>query len=304
MLTANGLKEIGYELIDVISEYFKGNKSDSVDNSECYEQINLKNGFFIQSTKWRRGAMPFYIVTFNPKGHYIFELDLSMIIENSEDNYSWNLKNPSNTVNRNVCQNMFGNIVKFNPDYIKAVMDQKKSINSGINTPRNGFTFINQVTWDILCKSLCQLMLAILKAHSTSQSDEIINQAEDDDINLFGTSKARIRHDQRVFRRNLIDLYEGKCAISGWSPTEALDAVHIVEHCISGINHTDNGLLLRADIHRLFDKHLLKINPKTLKVHVTNDLKNTEYWYFNNMKISKRKDGKYPSINHLTTKWG
>ncbi|WP_442941085.1 HNH endonuclease [Nostoc sp.] len=42
-------------------------------------------------------------------------------------------------------------------------------------------------------------------------------------------------------------------------------------------NHPSNGLLLRADLHTLFDLNLIAINPITMKIHISPTLEKTEY---------------------------
>ena len=51
----------------------------------------------------------------------------------------------------------------------------------------------------------------------------------------------------------------GRCLISGCAELLALDAAHIDPVRNDGSDALDNGLLLRADIHRLFDAGLVTI---------------------------------------------
>lgn len=63
---------------------------------------------------------------------------------------------------------------------------------------------------------------------------------------------------QNRFRRDLLALY-GECAVSGETLRNVLDAAHILEVKGDGGFAPGNGLLLRTDIHRLFDARLLRI---------------------------------------------
>ena len=51
----------------------------------------------------------------------------------------------------------------------------------------------------------------------------------------------------------------------------------------------NNGIILRNDLHCLFDKHLLKINPNTMYVEldkiILSDMTMSEYHKYNNMKV-------------------
>ena len=69
------------------------------------------------------------------------------------------------------------------------------------------------------------------------------------------------------FRQQLLDL-DGCCAISGEVCKEALEAAHIVPAYRGGREVLSNGILLRADIHRLYDSNPPKfeICPETGKV--------------------------------------
>ena len=78
-------------------------------------------------------------------------------------------------------------------------------------------------------------------------------------------------------RENLLFIYENKCCITGCTIKEILHACHINPHSDWGDNSVSNALLLRSDIHDLFDSHLLGINPETLIVHLSPKLLNTEY---------------------------
>jgi hypothetical protein len=71
--------------------------------------------------------------------------------------------------------------------------------------------------------------------------------------------QVRERQGQQDFRRKLIEAYGGRCAVTGCDEQSVLEAAHIEGY--SGRNSTvSNGLLLRADIHTLFDAGLLWID--------------------------------------------
>jgi hypothetical protein len=68
------------------------------------------------------------------------------------------------------------------------------------------------------------------------------------------------RRGQQAFREALIQRYEGRCLITGCDVVEILEAAHILPYQGTRTNHPENGLLLRADIHTLFDLGLLMIS--------------------------------------------
>lgn len=74
------------------------------------------------------------------------------------------------------------------------------------------------------------------------------------------------RRGQRVFRDQLRNRFEDTCAVTGCRVLDVLEAAHIAPYRGARDNHAANGLLLRADIHTLFDLDLLGIDPDTLEV--------------------------------------
>ena len=63
----------------------------------------------------------------------------------------------------------------------------------------------------------------------------------------------RQRLGQGAFRLAVIDGYDRRCAVSGEKTLPILDAAHIRSYSDGGQHEVANGLLLRTDIHRLFD---------------------------------------------------
>ena len=63
----------------------------------------------------------------------------------------------------------------------------------------------------------------------------------------------RPRLGQGGFRLTVTDAYDRRCAVSGEKTLPILDAAHIRGYGEGGEHDTANGLLLRTDIHRLFD---------------------------------------------------
>ena len=62
---------------------------------------------------------------------------------------------------------------------------------------------------------------------------------------------------QGTFRVSVIDAYERACAVTGEHALPALEAAHIRRFKDEGPHDVQNGILLRADLHRLLDKGYL-----------------------------------------------
>src|SRR5215469_15318016 len=85
------------------------------------------------------------------------------------------------------------------------------------------------------------------------------------------------RQGQPKFRKQLLELYEGRCAISGFDAVAALEAAHIIPYNGDKTNHPCNGLLLRSDLHTLFDLGLLTVDSSTMQVTLASPLFGTTY---------------------------
>jgi len=69
----------------------------------------------------------------------------------------------------------------------------------------------------------------------------------------------RLRAGQDAFRNRLLDQYGGRCTVSGCNVTVALEAAHIEPFARKQSHDVSNGLVLRADLHALFDRGFLTI---------------------------------------------
>ena len=71
----------------------------------------------------------------------------------------------------------------------------------------------------------------------------------------------RPRLGQGAFRVLVTDVYERRCAITRERTLPALEAAHIRPYGDGGVHEAGNGLLLRRDIHSLFDAGYVTITP-------------------------------------------
>lgn len=97
------------------------------------------------------------------------------------------------------------------------------------------------------------------------------------------------RQGQSQFREALLAAYGGRCAMSGCATTAVLEAAHIVPFRGSETNHVQNGLLLRADLHTLFDLDLLTIDPDSLVIDVHEALRDSDYATLNGKALRRPK---------------
>lgn len=78
----------------------------------------------------------------------------------------------------------------------------------------------------------------------------------------YGNSVLRkVRIGQGAFRISVIDAYQKRCAITGEKTLPVLEAAHIKPFSELGPNQIANGLLLRSDMHKLFDDGYITVTP-------------------------------------------
>ncbi len=112
------------------------------------------------------------------------------------------------------------------------------------------------------------------------------------------------RPGQNKFREKLLKAYGEHCAITGYDAEKALQAAHIRPYKGRKTDRVDNGLLLRADIHNLFDAYLLGIDPDTGDVWISNELKDTKYAELEGKKAQvPEKPAHRPKADALRERW-
>lgn len=78
----------------------------------------------------------------------------------------------------------------------------------------------------------------------------------------------QVRNGQPVFRTALLQRDGLVCAITGACPAEALQAAHLRQFAKHERHDVEAGILLRADVHVLFDRGLMAVDPATKQVRV------------------------------------
>jgi putative restriction endonuclease len=155
-------------------------------------------------------------------------------------------------------------------------------------------------------KSLWEKVKATLHKYPISNQDDVKNQfLIKEPVAQYGESVlVKVRLGQGAFRVLLTDTYQRRCAISGEKTLPVLEAAHIKPYAESGPHSISNGLLLRSDIHKLFDTNYLTIT-QDLNVEVSRKIKEEfqngkEYYKFHGQQLAvipeqmnNRPDSKY-----------
>ncbi|MEQ9909388.1 HNH endonuclease signature motif containing protein [Pectobacterium odoriferum] len=113
-------------------------------------------------------------------------------------------------------------------------------------------------------------IIEFVAAVNLQSSPSLFNKTEDIVIGRVREAIIRIRLDQKLFSTSVSKLYKNKCIITHAPKIKEslyVQACHISNEKDSDYNFLDNssnnGVLLRADLHALFDKGLLTIDAKT-----------------------------------------
>jgi putative restriction endonuclease len=86
--------------------------------------------------------------------------------------------------------------------------------------------------------------------------------AAGEDAPRYGApATVRPRLGQGIFRIGVTDAYDRACAVTTEHSLPVLEAAHIRPYSEGGEHRVSNGLLLRSDIHRLFDRGYVTVTP-------------------------------------------
>lgn len=142
--------------------------------------------------------------------------------------------------------------------------------------------------------------LTAAEGADAADAGDFVPQEGDWRTTVFRQIKAR--RGQQAFRDVLRERYGDQCMISGCGLMDVVEAAHIKPYRGDGDNHPANGLLLRADLHTLFDLDLIGIEPGTLIVRVHPNAKTAGYGGFDGsaLKCGSAK----PSGEALALRWG
>ena len=159
-------------------------------------------------------------------------------------------------------------------------------------------------TWDIGEDGRTPIQIAVPRPCDrlvVEARDELFTElpADEGDFRLKALREVIVREGQPVFRRKLIEAYEGKCAVTGCSIQVLLEAAHITPYAGAWHTRAQHGLLLKTDIHTLFDRGLLWIDTD-FKIRISERLAGTEYAELNGRCLMLPKDKKnWPLTTHL-----
>lgn len=108
----------------------------------------------------------------------------------------------------------------------------------------------------------------------------------------------RPRLGQGTFRVLVTDAYNRRCSATGEKTLPVLEAAHIRPYGKGGEHELTNGLLLRSDVHKLFDSGYITIEPQERTVIVSRRIREEfengrEYYALDGKKIALPNDSIY-----------
>lgn len=134
------------------------------------------------------------------------------------------------------------------------------------------------------------LAVELITANETSDGSSSFSLAGVEDNRRRTLKEITIRQGQGAFRSGLLTAYEGRCAITGFAVQQVLEAAHITPFLGPETNHISNGLLLRSDLHTLWDRGLVYL-CEDLKLQFKSRLETSEYSHLAGEKIRARAVG-------------
>ena len=111
---------------------------------------------------------------------------------------------------------------------------------------------------------------------------------------------------QGAFRVLVTDAYGKRCAFTRERTLPVLEAAHIKPYASGGKHELSNGLLLRSDLHKLFDLGYMTVDPTTRQIVVSRRIREEfengrDYYALHGTILQKPNDPlAFPSLENLT----
>jgi putative restriction endonuclease len=156
--------------------------------------------------------------------------------------------------------------------------DERDWISAPVDFHRN---IVQGKTYDLtegIGRQLWEEVLARLRGQGRSETE----------LDLLGKPMfregvlARQRLGQGTFRVLITDIYQRRCAVTGEKALPVLQAAHVRPVSHGGVHQVTNGLLLRSDVHTLFDRGYVTVTPDhqfRVSRRLRDDFHNGEQYY-------------------------
>ncbi len=111
------------------------------------------------------------------------------------------------------------------------------------------------------------------------------------------------RRGQRRLRYALLQAYGNHCAITGACPKDLLEVAYIAPFPKGDVNSVENAMLLRSDLHTLWDLNLIGVDPQDLSIHLAKRLRGSTYENLCGRTIVQRRKGSQLNSEILRDRW-
>jgi HNH endonuclease len=163
-------------------------------------------------------------------------------------------------------------------------------------------THVEQVRWNGKIVKPSQAVVETKMLTAPVSTAEIVVKQQN------ALAEETLRPGQTEFRRTLDLVYGTRCCVSGCSVPQVLEAAHIDPVATSGSDDPVNGLLLRRDLHALFDANEMAVDPVSRVVMFS---KEAQAWpeykrWHKSVRLSKPQSGfeaGMPSHSALEKRW-
>ncbi len=153
------------------------------------------------------------------------------------------------------------------------------------------FAWTPQIPVDKLGGAIARSTIAAAKSMAAVDGEE--------DARELLLKAVAVRRGQKTFRNKLLKAYEHRCVVTGTAVTDVLEAAHIVPYKGAHTHRVDNGLLLRSDIHTLFDLGLLWVSQQRTVV-LAQHLHRGEYGHLHGKELRRPVGAEdLPLLQHL-----
>jgi hypothetical protein len=119
----------------------------------------------------------------------------------------------------------------------------------------------------------------------------------------FAARMIRARRGDKVLRDTMLRRTGDKCTITGPCPRDLLEAAHFVPFPKGNVNSPDNAMLLRSDLHTLWDLNLIGIEPDTGKIRLARRLNGSCYAELEGQVVQLQGGGLSVAKDALKQRW-
>jgi hypothetical protein len=133
-----------------------------------------------------------------------------------------------------------------------------------------------------------------------------VKDGDDDEAALpmeFAARAICARRGKRELREALCRAYGDRCALTGACLKDLLEVAYIVPYPTGDVHAASNALLMRADVHTLWDLNLIGIEPRAGRIHIAPKLGGTSYEKIGGRKLLPRLDGSSAGREALMERW-